>query len=107
MLHFLRADWSERLRLLLFMNSAVIYHMAETQEFFSPLLKPWIHYIPANLTLQDLASNVEWAIRHDAQVRQLVRNQNEFARRYLSERAMEAYWEVLLEEFAARQAVDS
>lgn len=88
------------------MNSAVIYHMAETQEFFSPLLKPWTHYIPANLTLQDLSPNVEWAIRHDAQVRQLVQNQNEFARRYISENAMETYWEVLLEEFAARQAID-
>lgn len=88
------------------MNSAVIYHMAETQEFFSPLLKPWVHYIPANLTMEDMPANVEWAIRHDAQVRQIVRNQNAFAKRYISEAAMEAYWEVVLEEIAARQAVD-
>eukprot|EP00171_Calliarthron_tuberculosum_P017083 IDg17083t1 len=99
-------DWSERIRLLLFMNSAIIYHMAETQEFFTPLLKPWVHYIPANITLGDMAANVEWAIRHDEAVRKIVENQRAFADRYLTERAMEEYWDVALEEFAARQAMD-
>lgn len=100
-------DWSERLRLQLYMNSAVIYHMAESQEFFTPLLKPWVHVIPTDLNMRDLARNVEWSIRHDAVVRKIIRNQNAFAKRYITEAAMQAYWEIALEEFAARQHVDS
>ncbi len=100
-------DWSERMRLLLYMNSAVVYHMAETQEFFTPLLKPWVHVIPTNLTMDDIVRNVEWAIRHDDVVRKIVQNQHWFAGRYVSEKGMETYWEIALEEFAARQGVDS
>lgn len=100
-------DWSERLRLLLYMNSAIVYHMAETQEFFTPLLKPWIHYIPTNISMRDMAGNVEWAIRNDEIVRRFVDNQHAFAQRYLTEFAMEDYWDVALQEYAARQAVDS
>lgn len=78
--------------------------MAETKEFFSPLMKPWIHFIPVSLHFEDLVRNIKWARGHDDFVRQIVRNQNAFANRYISERAMQQYWEIALEEFSARQA---
>jgi len=96
-------DWAERLRLLLYMNSAVVYHIAETQEFYAPLMKPWIHFIPTNLMMTDLVENVEWAENNQAIVRKIVENQNKFAKHYISEQSMEAYWEIALEEFSARQ----
>lgn len=100
-----RADWAERLRSLLFMNSAVINHVAETQEFFTPLLKPWVHFIPTDIHFDNLVKNVKWARANDRFVQQIVRNQNAFAERYISERAMQQYWEVMLEEFSIRQAL--
>lgn len=99
-------DWAERLRNLLFTNSAVIIHQAETQEFFHPLLIPWRHYIPTNLHFTDLVENVEWATQHDSEVREIAHNMNHFARQYLTEKAMELYWKVALLEYAARQHLD-
>lgn len=96
-------DWAERLRSLLFTNSAVIMHEAETREFYTPLLQPWVHYIPTDLMFKDLVQNVEWAIENDETVQQIVRNGNAFADRYISERAMQQYWEVAIEEFARLQ----
>lgn len=96
-------DWAERLRVLLFTNSAIVMHEAETKEFFSPLLQPWIHYIPTNVMMTDLVENVKWATEHDDQVKQIVRQHLAFAHRYLSENAMYIYWELAIEEFAKRQ----
>ncbi|CAN8076522.1 unnamed protein product [Agarophyton chilense] len=97
-------DWAERLRSLLFLNSAVIHHVAESQEFFTPLMRPWVHFIPTNIYFDDLIENIEWAKKNDDFIRQLVRNQNAFADRYISERSMQQYWEVAIEKFAALQA---
>jgi hypothetical protein len=96
-------DWAERLRSYLFMNSAVVMHMAETKEFFTPLLQPWRHVIPANLMLTDLVRNVKWAVSHDDEVRKIVQNMNQFAESYLSERSMATYWKLALSEYATRQ----
>lgn len=96
-------DWAERLRVLLFTNSAIIKHEAETQEFFTPLLRPWIHYIPTNLMMTDLVSNVKWATQHDDEVKSIVERQNAFAHRYINENAMQMYWELSIDEFAKRQ----
>lgn len=100
----IRQDWAERLRSLLYMNSVVIIHQAETQEFFTPLLKPWVHFMPTNLYMDDLISNIKWARENDQYAQQIVRNQNAFADRYITERSMQQYWEVALEEFSVRQA---
>lgn len=85
------------------MNSAIVIHQAETQEFFTPLLEPWIHYIPTDLHFTDLVKNIKWARDHDQFVQQIVRNQNAFADRYITERSMQQYWEVALQEFSIRQ----
>lgn len=82
-------DWAERLRVLLFTNSAIIKHEAETQEFFTPLLRPWIHYIPTDLMMTDLVNNVKWATQHDDEVKNIVQRQNAFAHRYINEKAMQ------------------
>lgn len=86
------------------MNSVIVIHQAETQEFFTPLLRPWVNYIPTTLYMDDLVSNIKWALENDQYAQQIVRNQNAFADRYITERAMQQYWEVALEEFSLRQA---
>jgi Glycosyl transferase family 90 len=96
-------DWAERLRLHFYMNSAIVMHMAETKEFFYPLIVPWKHVIPANLMFNDLVRNVKWATKHDADAEKIVENMNNFAEVYLSERSMSIYWQTALTEYAARQ----
>lgn len=96
-------DWAERLRSLLFMNSAVVLHMAEAKEFFTPLLEPWKHIIPANLMFTDLVRNVKWAVGHDKDVRKIVQNMNKFADFYVNERSMKLYWRLALFEYSTRQ----
>lgn len=78
-------------------------HEAETQEYFTPLLERWVHYIPTDLQFSDLIKNIQWAKEHDDAIRDIVRSQNEFAHRYISESAMQLYWEIAIEQFAMRQ----
>lgn len=78
-------------------------HEAETQEYFTPLLEPWVHYIPTNLMFSDLVENIRWAVKNDRAVQGIVRNQLEFAHQYISEAAMELYWDIAMEQFAMRQ----
>jgi Glycosyl transferase family 90 len=98
-------DWAERLRNLMFMNSAVVLHMSETQEFFYPLLIPWRHIIPTSLMFADMVKNVKWALKHDAKVQQIVTDMNKFAKLYLSEHSMKIYWKLAIVEYAARQRI--
>lgn len=98
-------DWSDRLRSLMFMNSVVVQHMAENAQFFTPLLKPWVHYIPFSLNMSDLEANVRYAARNDALSLSIRDAQYAFARRYLSEAAMLEYWRIAIVELAKRQKV--
>lgn len=96
-------DWAERLRSLLFMNSAIVIHQAETKEFYHPLLVPWKHYIPTDLLFTDLNRNVQWAKEHDSEVQDIVQNMNSLAKTFLSEKSMQCYWKLALTEYAFRQ----
>lgn len=78
-------------------------HESESRQFFSGLIQPWVHYIPVDLMFHKLISHVAWARLHDDTVRKIVRNQGMFALRYLTEGAMVAYWEELLEIYAKQQ----
>ncbi|MDD5217957.1 MAG: glycosyl transferase family 90 [Candidatus Omnitrophica bacterium] len=93
-------DWADRLRMILFMSSAVIKHEADSHEFFYALLKPYEHYIPTRPDFSDLAAQIEWARAHDKEVRAIVQRANEFAVKYLSEKAMCHYAFILIKEYA-------
>lgn len=97
------ADWAERLRNLLFLNSAVLRHEVGTQEWFYPLLKPFVHYIPFHVSMRDLVEVVRWARAHDDLVQQIVRNANAFAQNVLCEEAMLEYAKLAIEAFATKQ----
>lgn len=96
-------DWAERLRLHMFMNSALVIHQAETEEFFHPLLVAWKHYIPTSLMFDDLVQRVEWALSHDDETKSIMQNMGKLARDYLSEESMEEYWRIVMTEFANLQ----
>uniref|UniRef100_A0A7S0ZFN3 Glycosyl transferase CAP10 domain-containing protein n=1 Tax=Timspurckia oligopyrenoides TaxID=708627 RepID=A0A7S0ZFN3_9RHOD len=97
-------NWAERLRNLLFFNSAILRHEADTTEWFYPLLEPYVHYIPFNNNMSNLPQQVEWALSHEKEVQQIVRNANAFASFILSEESILIFARMAIIKFAALQS---
>ncbi len=96
------SSWADRMRILPFFNSLVFMHEAPCTEFYSPLMKPFVHYIPVKSDFSDLIQQVEWAKANDSEVQQIIKQSNQFARDYISEAAMAVYLRILLEEYQSR-----
>ena len=94
------ADWAERLRMQLFANSVTVLHQAECVEWFYPLLKPYVHYIPTNIFFTDLIENIEWCERNEDICQQIVKNANNFAKKYINEKTMHYVFEKTLKCFS-------
>lgn len=82
------ADWAERLRTHLFTNSVLIKHEAESFEWFYPLMKPWKHYIPCDITFSNLNINLLWAQYNQSKCKKIVANANKLAYKYINEKTM-------------------
>ena len=89
---------SIRLSVQLAADSAVFKVEHDDMEWYYPLLKPYIHYIPfvANETHTNLLDQLNWAESHQEAVRAIVVSANAFAHRYLSGPARDCYFMQLL-----------
>lgn len=72
-------------------------------EFYYKALKPYVHYIPLSRTLDDIYSAIEWARAHPAVCRRIIREGQEFARRYFNAQFINRYIHALLVEYAKLQ----
>lgn len=61
------------------------------KEWFTPMLKPFEHYIPLREDLSDLDETMRWVAENPTKVRQIARNGHEFYQRYLSFERNEAH----------------
>lgn len=93
--------WADRSRQQVFGPSAIIKQETPCGQFFEPMMKPFVHFIPTDFFFTDTAQRIQWARSNDEQVRTIVKNANEFARSFLSLRGIETYVEVLLQEYTA------
>lgn len=84
-------DWADRLPNLLCGTSAVLVHEGVSSEWFRPLLRPWVHYIPTRADASDLLDNLRQAFQTPERLRGLRDEANAFCRRFLSEAAMSYY----------------
>ena len=98
-----------RLKRLLASPSAVLFVQSDEAEWYYPLLKPWVHYIPVGFRWGlegtpevDLAARVAWAEAHAGRVAGIVRNANAFAAFHLTRRAQECFAARLLQAYAAQ-----
>lgn len=91
--------WADRLRHQVFGPSVILKQETPCRQFFEPLISPMTHYIPTDFFLTDTVRQIEWARANDEKVQQIVRNANEFAANFLSLNGIEAYVEVLLDEY--------
>ena len=82
------ADWAERLRTHLFTNSVLIKHEAESFEWFYPLMKPWKHYIPCDITFSNLNINLLWARYNPSKCKKIISRANKLADKYINEKTM-------------------
>ena len=95
---------ASRLASLLHTGSAVFLVDSPFREWWYPLLKPWVHYVPVGRALEDLVQRVEWANAHPTEVAAIGKAGATFARQHLHKHAIACYWWQLLTQFAGLQS---
>lgn len=93
--------WADRLNKQVFGPSVVVKQETPCGQFWEPLLRPMVHYLPTDFFFSNTDEQLRWAIAHDDEARVLVKNANEFASNFLSLTGIEAYTEMLLAEYTA------
>ena len=98
-----------RLRRLLASPSAIMFVQSDEIEWYYPLLKPYVHYIPVRFSAAggtegvgqvDLAEKVRWAEENPERVAAIVREANAFARFHLSRQGQECFAMQMLDAYA-------
>lgn len=92
---------SVRLALQLAADALVFKIESDEHEWYYPLLKPYVHYIPvvANETHTNLLEQLAWAESNLDQVRRIVAAANKFARQFLTRSARDCYFMQLLSRY--------
>ena len=90
---------SVRLALQLASDAAVFKIDNDESEWYYPLLKPFVHYIPleANSTFVNLEEMMYWARHHQDEVATMILEANAFAKLYLSPSGRDCYTVQLLQ----------
>jgi len=95
---------ASRLASLMHLGSVVFFADSPFSEWWYPLMKPWVHYVPVGRALQDVVERVEWANGHPEEVTAIAAAGQAFARQHLHKHTIACYWWQLLSEFAALQS---
>ena len=85
------AGWADRFRHLLLSGALVLKQEMGVVEWFEPLLKPFVHYVPVSSTLHNLSKAIRWAREHDAEARRIANAGVRRMRELSSVRAMAYY----------------
>jgi hypothetical protein len=92
--------WADRLKNQLALGMVLFVQETPCQEFFAPLLVPWVHYIPIKNDLSDLLDLIRWAQANDDSVREISANAAEFAKEYLSTDSWRIYLRTVFDIYA-------
>ena len=76
--------YSGRLKLLLTARRVVFLQARVHEEYFYPLLKPWVHYVPVREDLSDLELNLKLIKSDLALEGEILKNASEFSQTYLT-----------------------
>ncbi len=93
--------WANRLRRLLFMGMAILKQEGICEEFYGMRLQPWVHYIPVDYNLRNMTKAVKWALRHEPEVRTMVRRTHEYAEAFDTSDFAVTYTYHLLREYGS------
>ena len=88
--------WSARIKFMLFSKRCLFIQDRPHKEWFWPLLKPWIHYVPVSRDLSDLEAKLLY-MKQNPDIEDKIRmNAHEFAVNNLSlDKALERWRDVL------------
>ncbi|KAA8496563.1 hypothetical protein FVE85_0292 [Porphyridium purpureum] len=96
--------WSNRLPWILFSSSCPLISVLPCGQWFEPLLKAFVHYIPVDMSMANLTRTVrEW--RQKRETYDVMRESQVFARDYLRVDAITMYVRILLLEYLKLQKV--
>uniref|UniRef100_T1J8Z6 Glycosyl transferase CAP10 domain-containing protein n=1 Tax=Strigamia maritima TaxID=126957 RepID=T1J8Z6_STRMM len=90
----------------LFLCKSLVFHVGdEWDEFFYPLLKPWVHYIPVKSghKSSDLESLLQFAKRNDAKMQKIAQNGFDAIWTHVTMENVECYWQQLIRRFSHLQ----
>lgn len=90
---------SSRSNMLLFSRSAIIKQSSLAAEFFYPLLRPYIHYLPVAKDFHDLRDVLDWAHNHDDEMQTMARNARTWAEEHLMDDSVMCYVSLLLHRY--------
>ena len=94
---------SSRLASELHLGGTVFKQDSFSSEYFYPLLKEWVHYIPVAANLHDVPSKLAWAKKHPRTAEAIAANGVRFAREHLHTKSIACYWWQLLRAFGELQ----
>lgn len=92
--------WADRLKYLLAHGFVIFIQSTSCHEWFFPLLRPWIHYIPIKNDLLDLVEMINWAKNNDIRSRIISDNARTFALEYLAKDAWRRYFREVIKLYA-------
>lgn len=95
--------WADRLARLLASNSLVLKQESDEVEFWYPLLKPYVHYLPLRKDLSDLEEQLAWAKTHEDECKCMIQNANRLVEDHLSQQKIDRYIFRLLQTFSYYQ----
>lgn len=87
--------WADRLRWFLALGARILKQEAVCEEFFAPLLRPYIHYIPIDNGLTNVIAAMSDDTSQDIEL-----NAQQFAQKYLTSMAWEYYFRTLVRRYA-------
>ena len=100
-----RGTYSRALQYLLWTGTTIFLYDAPYFEFYYHGLRPWVHYIPVNLT--NLEERWRWAEHHQRAARGIAEAARAFAHAHLHGGSLSAYWVNLLRNYARLQTFDA
>jgi len=98
--------WGDRIKNQVFLNVGLVLQESMCKEWYTPLLQPWVHYIPTDYHWNSLHTVLLWAHSDENQhsVQQMIKNMNTWAHAILSPESIELYTREALNTHARRLA---
>ena len=84
-------------------DSLLLWQESPYREFFYPLLRPMVHYVPLREDLSDLLERISWVRANEGAALAMVRASQQFAGQHFSGRGVNAYLLELLRQYARLQ----
>jgi hypothetical protein len=89
-----------------FVNSLIFKPESKWIQWYHADWRPYIHYIPVKMDLEDLIDKLEWAKKHDKQAKRIANNMRKYARKRINPEANLLYLYLLINAYSQLNFVD-